>query len=202
MHVLEDPLSVKPIGRDIYIEQSSTQGPGTEYSLAPESQVFPYTYNVPNSSRAISTISFNPPGTVVATIDSGLPHIVWLWSLSEETPRPAGALVQKASVRQLLWNPDLPELLMTTNDDDTASVHQWICGHVPRIAPISQPGSGRLQVSWLRSGERSSGLVWFGTPSGYTMGYVTGTGPSTAFHRIFCLEDEHPALSADDFPFT
>ena len=91
---------------------------------------------------------------------------------------------------------------MTTNDDDTPSVHQWICGHVPRIAAIAQSSSGRLQASWLRAGQQSSGLIWFGTLSGYSIGYVTGTGTSTAFHRIFCLEDEHPSLSADDFPFT
>lgn len=226
-------MSVKPIGKDVYIEQPSGQIPGiTEYALVPnESHIFPFTYNVASSSRAVASMSFNPSGTMLATVDAGLPHIVWMWDISggsgsdndsEETPRLAGALIQRASVRQLLWNPDLPELLMTTNDDEVVSVHQWICGHVPRIAAVnnnsdsneSSNSSNKNSVSWLPVGEESasSGLIWLGSShsGSSTMGYVTGTGSSTVFNRIFCIEDpcggprsrSRPRLSADDFPFT
>ncbi|KAL1957472.1 hypothetical protein VTO42DRAFT_5935 [Malbranchea cinnamomea] len=202
VHVLDDPISIRPIGRDIYLEQPASHGQINEYMLAPESPVFPFSYNVPSCNRAVSTISFNPSGSLVATVDHGLPHIVWMWSLKEKSPRLAGALIQKASIRQLLWNPDLPELLMTTNDDDSVSVHQWICGHVPRIAPVSQVGSGRHHATWLHSSEKPSGLIWVGSHSGYVIGCIEGTRASATFNQLSCLQDAHRALSADDFPPT
>lgn len=201
-HVLGDPISVRPIGRDVYLECPSGSTSGRQYSLAPESPVFPYTYNTPSGNRVVSTISFNPSGSFIATVDQGLPHIVWMWSIGEGMPKLAGALVQKSSVRQLLWNQALPELLMTTNDEDVSFVHQWICGHAPRIAPVPQVTGGKHCISWVRPDGPSNDLIWATSPSGYAIGYVTGSGSTAAFNQIPCLEDEHEPLCAEDFPPT
>ncbi|OJD19603.1 hypothetical protein AJ78_00460 [Emergomyces pasteurianus Ep9510] len=201
LSVLEDPISFGSIGRDIYVEQQSTVSNSIEYILAPKSAVFPYTFNVPGSGpRAVSSIAFNPKGDMIATIDQSLPHIVWMWSIKCQPPTLIGALIQKYSIRQLLWCPKFPELLMTVNEDDTPTVHQWICNHRPRIARIPLANGGKYSASWVRADNSQSGLIWFGWQAGYTFGYVTGAGTETGFTQILNVEDEHPPLNMDDFP--
>ncbi|PGH31048.1 small subunit ribosomal protein S25e [[Emmonsia] crescens] len=203
LSVLEDPISFGSIGRDIYVEQHSTITNGTEYVLAPKSAVFPYTFNITGGgARAVSSIAFNQNGDMIATIDQSLPHIVWMWSIKSQTPTPIGALIQKSSIRQLLWCPKFPELLMTVNEDDIPTVHQWICNHRPRIARIPLANGGKYSASWVRADSSQSGLMWFGWQTGYTFGYVTGSGTETGFTQVLNVEDEHPALNMDDFPVT
>ncbi|PGH26476.1 hypothetical protein AJ80_01790 [Polytolypa hystricis UAMH7299] len=198
---LADPMSFGSIGRQIYAEQSPSSTVVGEYVLAPKSAVFPYTYNNASSTRAVSSISFNPTGTMVAIIDQGLPHIVWLWSRKNDTFQLAGALIQKSAVKQVLWCPKLPELLMTVSDGETPTVHQWICGRVPRIALVPiQGGGGKYAASWIKADGSQSGIIWFGSQIGYMLGYVDGHGAETEFIQISNVEDEYPALSAEEFP--
>lgn len=192
-----------PIGRDVYTENNSAITE-REYTLAPESPLFPFTYSVAPETRTISAISFNPTGTMAATIDQSLPHIVWMWLIQESIPRLAGALVQKSSVKQLIWNNNNPELLMTTNDDDVATVHQWICGRQPRIVRIPHVGGGKYSASWIKAGDTDAdGLVWFGWSAGYIMGYPLGAGSSAEFRQVRSVEEECCSLlSSGDFPCT
>lgn len=175
----------------------------SEYVLAPKSPVFPYTFSsAGGGQRAVSSIAFSRNRHMLATIDQSLPHIVWMWSTKSQTPKLIGCLIQKSSVRQLLWCPTFPELLMTANDDDIPTVHQWICNRRPRIARIPLADGGKYSASWVRADCRQSGLIWFGWETGYTFGYVTGSGTETGFTQILNIEDEHPALNMDDFPIT
>lgn len=197
--ILSDPMSV-PIGREVYAENNS---PITEreYTLAPESPLFPFTYSVAPESRAISAISFNSTGTKVATIDQGFPHIVWMWDIEGSSARLAGALSQKSSVKQLTWNDDNPELLMTTNDDDVATVHQWICGRQPRIIRLPHASGGRYSASWMSAKSTNhAGLIWFGWNTGYMMGYPLGAGSSMEFKQVKSRQEKRPATSSEDFP--
>ncbi|EEH38815.2 WD40 domain-containing protein [Paracoccidioides lutzii Pb01] len=200
--VLEDPMSFGSIGRDIYAEQRTPMVNGTEYILAPKSPFFPYTYNITGGTRAVSSIVFNPTGDMMVTIDQGLPHIVWMWSMKGQTPTLIGALIQKSNIRQLLWNPKFPELLMTVNDGDIPSAHQWICNRHPRISRIPFANAGKFSASWVKADSNGSGLMWFGWQSGYTFGYVTGSGTESSFTPVLNIEGDHPALSMDDFPTT
>ncbi|KAL2367556.1 hypothetical protein RJ035_000270 [Blastomyces gilchristii] len=204
LSVLNDPLSFGSIGRDIYVEQQSSVTNGTEYVLAPKSTVFPYTFsNASGGARAVSSLTFNQTGDMLATIDHSLPHIVWMWSMkNSQTPRLIGGLIQKSSIRQLLWCPKFPQLLMTINEDDIPTAHQWICNHRPRIARIPLADGGKYSASWVRADTDQSGLIWYGWQTGYTFGYVTGNGTETSFTQVLNVEDEHPALTMDDFPVT
>nr|KMM72355.1 40S ribosomal protein S25, variant [Coccidioides posadasii RMSCC 3488] len=193
--VLGDPMSV-PIERNVYTENSSVVLE-REYTLAPESPVFPFTYTIAAGTRTISALLFNPIGTMLATIDQGLPHIVWMWSIRNFTPHLIGALVQKSNIKHMLWSNEKSELLMTTNDDDVATVHQWICGRAPKIVPIPRADGGKYNASWVRD---AGGLVWFGWHAGYTMGYPLGSGHSAEFRSVRSLGEERPSLSAIDFP--
>src|SRR5437762_2514519 len=121
---LRDPTLVGSTNMEIYRERSSNMGNVHEYALIPQTPDFPYTYDTPTGTRAISLISFNPTGKLVATVQQGMPHIVWVWSIQHQTPRLISALIQNSGVRQLLWCPKFPDLLMTTNDDDIPLVHQ------------------------------------------------------------------------------
>ncbi|QSS65104.1 WD domain-containing protein [Histoplasma capsulatum] len=204
LSVLPDPLSFGSIGRDIFVEQQSSVTNGTsEYVLAPKSPVFPYTFSsAGGGARAVSSIAFSRNRHMLATIDQSLPHIVWMWSTKSQTPKLIGSLIQKSSVRQLLWCPTFPELLMTANEDDIPTVHQWICNRRPRIARIPLADGGKYSVSWVRADCRQSGLIWVGWQTGYTFGYVVGNGTETGFTQILNIEDEHPAFNMDDFPIT
>ncbi|KMU78052.1 40S ribosomal protein S25 [Coccidioides immitis RMSCC 3703] len=71
-------------------------------------------------------------------------------SIRNFTPHLIGALVQKSNIKHMLWSNEKPELLMTTNDDDVATVHQWICGRAPRIVPIPRADGGKYNASWVR----------------------------------------------------
>lgn len=195
-------MSLGSIGRDIYVEQSSSTMDVSEYALAPKSPVFPYTFNTANSTRAVGSISFSPASNVVAVVDQGLSNIVWLWSLKNQVPRLDGALVQKSTVKQLLWCPKLPDILMTTNDSETPTVHQWICGRVPRIARVPISGNGKYVASWVRADGGQGGIVLFGSISGHILGYVAGSGNIAEYIQLLDLEDDCPPLTLDEFPLT
>ncbi|KAK2751059.1 hypothetical protein FQN57_000134 [Myotisia sp. PD_48] len=198
MAILGDPM-VQPIERNVYTEQELGHG-ATEYMPAPESRLFPFTFNVPNENRVVSMISFNPSGTKIATIDKGLPQVVWMWSIQGRDQRLIGALVLRSPARQLHWNVQMPELLMVLSDDsDTARIHQWIHGRVPRVASVSGV-SGKFGASWVYTEKEDSGLFCVSGLNEYKMGCLVGTGQLAQFYEVMSSEAHHPSLCEDDFP--
>ncbi|KAF3894158.1 hypothetical protein GY631_3286 [Trichophyton interdigitale] len=204
MAVLGDPTT-EPIGRDVYVEQESMIPDITDYMLAPESPVFPYTYNLSAEDRIVSNISFNPTSSAAVTIDESMPNIAWMWSVEGSKPTLSGALVHSANIKQLCWNSEIPDLLMTmSGDDTTVAVHQWLCGRTPRGA-IIRSLRGRAEVGWIKTDKEMGGLLWIGGQRGYEMGYLTGTGSSTQLHKVAAVSDVAellPPLSDADFPLT
>ncbi|EFE43730.1 WD40 domain protein [Trichophyton verrucosum HKI 0517] len=202
--VLGDPTT-EPIGRDVYVEQESTIPDITDYMLAPESPVFPYTYSLSAEDRIVSNISFNPTSSAAVTIDESMPNIAWMWSVEGSKPTLSGALVHSANIKQLCWNSEIPDLLMTMSGDDTTiAVHQWLCGRSPRGA-IIRSLRGRAEVGWIKTDKEMGGLFWVGGQRGYGMGYLTGTGSSTQLHKVAAVDDVAellPPLSDVDFPLT
>ncbi|KAF3481100.1 40S ribosomal protein S25 [Arthroderma uncinatum] len=173
--VLGDPTT-EPIGRDVYVEHESSTPDITEYMLAPESPVFPYTYNSSTEDRIVSNISFNPTSGTVATIDESMPNIAWM------------------CIKQLCWNSEIPDLLMTVSGDDTSlAVHQWLCGRSPRGA-ILRSLRGRSEAAWIKTDREMSGLFWVGGQRGYEMGYLVGTGQLTQMYKVASIDAPHPAL--------
>ncbi|EGE08320.1 hypothetical protein TEQG_07293 [Trichophyton equinum CBS 127.97] len=204
MAVLGDPTT-EPIGRDVYVEQESMIPDITDYMLAPESPVFPYTYNLSAEDRIVSNISFNPTSSAAVTIDESMPNIAWMWSVEGSKPTLSGALVHSANIKQLCWNSEIPDLLMTmSGDDTTVAVHQWLCGRTPRGA-IIRSLRGRAEVGWIKTDKEMGGLLWIGGQRGYEMGYLTGTGSSTQLHKVAAVDavaELLPPLSDADFPLT
>ncbi|KAM5475396.1 hypothetical protein MauCBS54593_001084 [Microsporum audouinii] len=200
--VLGDP-TVEPIGRDVYVEQGSSIADITEYMLAPESPVFPYTYNLSAEDRIVSNISFNPTSSTAVTIDESMPNIAWMWSVEGSKPRLSGALVHNASIKQLCWNSEIPELLMTVSGDDTVlTVHQWLCGRSPR-GTIIRGMRGRSDAGWIKTDREMGGLFWVGGQRGYEMGYLVGTRQSTQMHKVVDIDaSSHPPMDEADFPLT
>ncbi|KAI1956325.1 hypothetical protein LOZ58_006402 [Ophidiomyces ophidiicola] len=181
--VLGDPLSV-PIDRKVYTEENSATSK-REYTITPESFVFPFTYNIPTDTRTMSTISFSPSGNLIATVDHALPNILWIWSIRESPPRLAGSLVHKSNIKHLFWGVEHPEMLFATNDDDIATVHGWSCGRLPAIIQIPRASGGRYSAARIKSAMQDGGeLIWFGWHTGYVMGYVSMVGPSVEFRQV------------------
>ncbi|KAK2858493.1 hypothetical protein FQN49_004679 [Arthroderma sp. PD_2] len=180
--VLGDPTT-EPIGRDVYVEHESGTPDITEYMLAPESPVFPYTYTLSTEDRVVSNISFSPAGGMVATIDESIPNIAWMWLVQGSKPALLGALVHNSNIKQLCWNSEIPELLMTVSGDDTRlAMHQWLCGRSPRGAIIRNL-RGRSDAAWIKTDREMSGLFWVGGQRGYEMGYLVGTGQLTQMYK-------------------
>ncbi|EFR04197.1 WD40 domain-containing protein [Nannizzia gypsea CBS 118893] len=200
--VLGDPTT-EPIGRDVYVEQESGVPDITDYMLGPESPVFPYTYNLSPEDRIVSNISFNPTSSSAVTIDESMPNIAWMWSVEGSKPTLTGALVHSASIKQLCWNNEIPDLLMTVSGEDTTlTVHQWLCGRSPRGAVVRNL-RGRAEADWIKTDKEMGGLFWVGGQRGYEIGYLTSTGPSTQLHKVAAIDDAAyllPSLGDADFP--
>lgn len=64
----------------------------------------------PQPKIGISTIAFNPDGTLIATRNDNMPSTVWIWSL--KLLRPYAVLVQLNPIRTISWHPTVPDLLM------------------------------------------------------------------------------------------
>jgi hypothetical protein len=196
---LGDPTLMGSASTKIYREHFLSVGSAHEYYVISQTPDFPYAYDTPTGARAISLISFNSTGQLVATVQQGMPHIVWIWSIQYRIPRLVSALIQKSAVRQLLWSPKFPELLMTINDDDIPVVHQWIRNRIPRIAHIPVASGGKYAVSWIKTDPSRNGIFWFGWQTGYAIGYLTGNSANARFRQVLDVGDDHPAMDADEF---
>jgi WD40 repeat protein len=195
---LGDPTLIGSASVEIYRERFSNIGNVHEYTLIPQTPDFPYTYDTLTGAHATSLISFNPTGKLVATVQQGMPHIVWIWSIQCQTPSLVSALIQNSAVRQLLWSPKFPDLLMTTNDGDMPVVHQWIRNRIPRIASIPVGTGGKYAISWIRADTSRNGIFWFGWQTGHIIGYIMGNGSNARFMQAPDVGDDHPAMDVDE----
>ena len=135
----------------------------------------------------ISLIAFNADGTLVATRDDATPSTVWLWDLTQLTPRTV--LIQHAPVKQLLWHPAIPDLLMTQCAHDEPALYLWSAAlGAPEVLAVPlQKGTGaagaRLEARWLPTARDRKPALVFGHAQGYVLVWLQGKDPVLRLER-------------------
>ncbi|KAJ5490789.1 hypothetical protein N7539_002356 [Penicillium diatomitis] len=160
------------MGDGDYTETSSSSAA----NMSPES---------PSSARGVSIMTFSSDGGHLATVDSTRSNVVWIWAMNP-TPQLTSVLVHEQPVRQLLWHPATPQLLINTITTSLPSIRWWSPNTRPVIArvPTHKSESGKYDVKWLAESEPDSAF-WFGSTEEYVVGYLSAEdGPSVKFEVI------------------
>lgn len=87
--------------------------------------------------QGIGMLTFNANGTLCATRDDSTPCTVWIWDLT--ILRPRCILIQHSPVKNLLWHPTDPNLLLiqTTQDEPTVYLYTAASPHIPASSTSS-----------------------------------------------------------------
>lgn len=129
-------------------------------------------------------MTFNSDGNLLATVDSIRSNVVWIWAL-DGSPRLASALVHEQPVRQLVWHPSTPQLLINTITNTLPSIRWWSPNTHPVIArvPTQKSESGKYEVKWLAESEPDSAF-WFASTEEYVVGYLSAEDDSVKFEVL------------------
>lgn len=132
-------------------------------------------------------MTFSPDGTLLATVHSMRPNVVWIWSL-DATPRLASALVHEQPVRQLAWHPKTSQLLINTVTNALPEIRWWSPQSHPVIArvPTKKCETGRYEVKWLApsQGHVPDSAFWFGSAEEYMVGYLSDEEGAVHFKAV------------------
>ncbi|MCJ1315006.1 hypothetical protein MMC15_000320 [Xylographa vitiligo] len=102
---------------------------------------------------SISHLTFNGPGSLLASVAESTPSTVWVWCLESLTPH--SILIHHSFVKSLQWHPEDPECLLIHCATEEPVIHLWHASFdTPRIMPVplSRPG-GRTEVNWVQSSD-------------------------------------------------
>ncbi|MCJ1434369.1 hypothetical protein MMC27_003737 [Xylographa pallens] len=105
------------------------------------------------TSTSISHLTFNGPGSLLASVAESTPSTVWIWCLESFTPH--SILIHHSFIKSLQWHPEDPECLLIHCATEDPVIHLWhLSFDTPRIIPVplSRPG-GRTEASWIQSSD-------------------------------------------------
>ncbi|CAI7630258.1 unnamed protein product [Penicillium glandicola] len=160
-----------------YAETSSLSA----LSMSPESA---------GPSRGVLTMSFSPDGHLLATVDTARQNVVWIWSL-EGTPKLASALVHEQPVRQVVWHPSTPQLLINTITNTLPAIRWWSPQDHPLVArvPIQRSESGKYDVRWVAESNADSPF-WFSSPEQHVIGYLSTCEGAVEFEVLHSVSSK------------
>ncbi|KAJ6160378.1 hypothetical protein N7470_003774 [Penicillium chermesinum] len=143
-----------------YAETSSSSA----FNMSPESS---------GPLRGVSSMTFSPGGTYLATVDSMRSNVVWIWAMGT-TPRLESALVHEQPVRQIAWHRSAHQLLINTISNTLPAVRCWSPHTQPIIVrvPTKKNDNGKYEVKWL-SGSNQKSEFWFGSTEEFVVGYLS-----------------------------
>lgn len=135
------------------------------------------------SPRGVLAMAFSPDGLLLATVDTMRQNVVWIWSL-EGTPKLASALVHEQHVRQIVWHPSTPQLLINTITNTLPAIRWWSSQDHPVIArvPVERSESGKYDVRW--EGSDADSAFWFGSTEEYVIGYLSAGDSGVEFELL------------------
>ncbi|KAF2815793.1 TolB, C-terminal domain-containing protein [Mytilinidion resinicola] len=157
--------------------------------------------NDPAPKLGISLTTSNADGTLIATRDDSTPTTVWIWDLSQLAPKTV--IIQHAPVRQLLWHPTIPDLLLIQCIQDDPIVYIWSASSDgPEIITIGlQKPAGtapaRLEARWLITPTNKKPTIVFGHAQGYVLLWPNGRDSILRFERDRDERDSTPTGDDD-----
>ncbi|KAI5291418.1 hypothetical protein KEM54_004863 [Ascosphaera aggregata] len=211
--LLNNPIQFGSSGRKMYVEQANPTTGISIYVPVPEQSTFPYAFDKDRGpGRSISHLEVNSNGTMIASVDSGIPNILWIWATKSSRSSRSdliGALIQKSPIKKVIWHPasSQSDLLLTMNDETAlATIHQWrvLSEGEPRIARVAditaQPGTtsdewstmNKQYARWYSSKEstNSQGLIWYCTKNNWILGYAAGEGEECMLRPVLGVTDK------------
>ena len=107
----------------------------------------------------------------------------------ESKTRLMSAMVQENPIRQVLWHPSRPELVITTANNAIPAARWWSLDHGPAIIriPISRSETGRYDVKWVVTQEHDYSKFWFGTAEESVVGYLIADDGTPQFEVLNSL---------------
>jgi WD40 repeat protein len=143
----------------------------------------PLNGNDSGSQGAISLISFNADGTLVATRHDSTPRTVWIWDLKTLTPR--SIIIQHSPIKNFNWHPTKPELLLTQCTHDEPFIYIW--NSLEQGPEVIHPGylktGAKLEARWFSTPLDRRPYIAFGDTHGYVIVWPHGRDPILKFNH-------------------
>ncbi|OGE52562.1 hypothetical protein PENARI_c010G08967 [Penicillium arizonense] len=178
-HIFPADQQAPTIWRERYVNADGD----AEYAEASSSSALSMSPESAGSPRGVLAMAFSPDGLLLATVDTMRQNVVWIWSL-EGTPKLASALVHEQHVRQIVWHPSTPQLLINTITNTLPAIRWWSSQDHPVIArvPVERSESGKYDVRW--EGSDADSAFWFGSTEEYVIGYLSAGDCGVEFELL------------------
>ncbi|KAJ5195674.1 hypothetical protein N7449_006153 [Penicillium cf. viridicatum] len=169
---------------NIWRERYTSAAGDAEYAEASSSSALSMSPESSGPPRGILTMTFSPDGRLLATVDTTRQNVVWIWSL-DGTPTLASALVHEQPVRQIVWHPSSPQLLINTITNTLPAIRWWSPHDHPLIArvPIQRSENGKYDVRWV-VGSNADSPFWFSSPEQHVIGYLSTCDGAVEFEVL------------------
>lgn len=179
-HIFQTDAGSSSIWRERYTNAAGD----AEYAEASSSSAFSMSPETSGPPRGVSIMIFSGDGGMLATVDSMRPNVVWIWDLYG-TPALASALVHEQPVRQVVWHPLEPQLLINTVTNALPAVRWWSPDGPPLIVrvPTQRSESGKYDIRWLEDPNPES-IFWFGSSEEYVLGCLSAEDGAVQFEVL------------------
>jgi WD40 repeat protein len=155
-----------------------------------------------DSGSRIEKVAVNADCSMIATKDSTRPRTVWIWPIA--SPIPQTVLNFREHVKQILWHPTLPNVLLVLTSQKDPTVYIWYDqGAAPAIGIIplspSSKGSGRFEGCWLPNEISRRHVFMLASPEAFDVGFLDARRDGIFFESLLerdFLTDE-PTESCD-----
>lgn len=143
---------------------------------------------MPNDNvSGIEKVAVNTDCSMIATKDSTRPRTVWIWPISSTVPQTV--LNFREHVRQMLWHPSLPHVLLVLTNQREPLVYIWHDnGRAPAIGIIplsaSSKGAARLEGSWLPNKISGEHLFMMSSPEAFDIGSLDYRSDRVFFYSV------------------
>jgi hypothetical protein len=160
-----------------------------------------------DSASGVEKVAVNSDYSMIATKDSTRPRTVWIWLIA--SPIPQIVLNFREHVKQILWHPALPNVLLVLTNQKEPIVYIWHDhGTAPAIGiiPLSANSkiSGRFEGSWLPNHIDGRHLFMLTSPEAFDVGFLNGRNDGIFFESVlqrdFLIEE--PPDSVTDAELT
>jgi hypothetical protein len=152
---------------------------------------------VPNDGvSGVEKVAVNVDCTIIATKDSTRPRTVWIWTTASSIPQTV--INFREPVKQILWHPTLPNVLLVITNQKEPTVYVWrdqstapAIGIVP--LPVGGKGSARFEGNWLPNAVSGRNLFMLSSPEAFDIGFLQGRSDGVFFESVlerdFLLEE-------------
>ena len=144
-------------------------------------------------------LAFNADRSFVATVLTDNARAIWLWQ--PEHPEPHTVLCFHHAVRQVLWHPIQPHVLLIVTAEKSPMVYVWHSETRPPVfcnIPLGDANPARIEASWLNSTHQGRCLLLVTTAKVFTMGLLQEEEGTVTFLPVIPSDDSLNAEEAMD----